>query len=93
MRSNRTRQIINEIAAEEGLKDISVWFIVMSQFEGAKKVITSGDPDDINTFKSVCINAFGRFKFLPWKYNNFIKKGMSRQVYENDKRRRYDSKK
>lgn len=92
MNSNHTRQIINEIAEEEGLSERAIRLIVSSQFEGAKNVITSGIPDDIKTFKSVRLNAFGIFKFMPWKFNKFMKKKVTRKSYDQDKRRRYDSK-
>lgn len=92
MNSNHTRQIINEIAEEEGLSEKSIRLIVNSQFEGVNKVITSGIPDQIETFKSVRLNAWGIFKFMPWKFRNFMKKGVSRKSYENEKRKRYDYK-
>lgn len=88
MRSNRTKQIINEIANEEGISDQAVWFIVNSQFEGVNRVITSGVPDKPETFKSVRLNAFGLFQFKPWKFKKF----MGRKKYEADKRRIYDRK-
>lgn len=92
MNSNHTRQIINEIAEEEGLSERAIRLIVTSQFEGAKSVITSGVPDDITTFKSVRINAFGIFKFMPWKFKKFMRKGVSRESYNQVKRDRYDNK-
>jgi len=92
MNSNHTKQIINEIAEEEGLSDKAIRLIVSSQFEGCNKVITSGIPDKIETFKSVRLNAFGIFKFIPWKFNQFIRKGINRETYNKEKRRRYDNK-
>ena len=92
MNSNHTKQIINEIAEEEGLSDKAIRLIVSSQFEGCNKVITSGIPDKIETFKSVRLNAFGIFKFMPWKFNQFMRKGISRESYEKTKRRIYDNK-
>lgn len=89
MRSNHTRQIINELAEEEGMDERSIAHIVSSQFEGVNRIITSGIPDDPDTFKSVRINAFGVFKFLPWR----IKMLNGRKKYDEEKRRRYDSKK
>ena len=93
MNSYHTKQIINEIAEEEGLSEKSIRLIVTSQFEGVNKIITSGVPDDITTFKSVRLNAFGIFKFIPWKFKKFMRTGKSRETYNNEKRRRYDSKK
>jgi glycosyltransferase involved in cell wall biosynthesis len=61
MNSEHTRQIINEIAQEEGLSDRAIKLIVSSQFEGVNKVITSGVPNELETFKSVRLNAFGIF--------------------------------
>jgi nucleoid DNA-binding protein len=92
MNSEHTKQIINEIAEEEGLSDKAIRLIVSSQFEGANRVITGGIPDQIETFKSVRLNAFGIFKFKPWKFNQFMKKGVSRESYNNVKRKRYDDK-
>jgi nucleoid DNA-binding protein len=89
MKSNHTRQIINEIAEEEGMDERSIMHIVSSQFEGVNRIITSGVPDHAETFKSVRINAFGVFKFLPWR----IKMMRGRKHYEDTKRRLYDSKK
>ncbi len=92
MNSEHTKQIINEIAEEEGLSDKAIRLIVNSQFEGVNRVITSGIPDKIESFKSVRINAFGIFKFMPWKFKNFMQKGRTRKSYDNEKRMRYDNK-
>lgn len=92
MNSEHTKQIINEIAEEEGLSDKAIRLIVTSQFEGANRVITGGIPDQVETFKSVRLNAFGLFKFLPWKFKRFMKTGKSREEYNKEKRRRYDAK-
>ena len=92
MNSNHTKQIINEIAEEEGLSDKAIRLIVTSQFEGVNRVITSGVPDKIETFKSVRLNAFGIFKFIPWKFKKFMAKGVTRESYNNEKRKRYDNK-
>jgi len=92
MQSEHTKQIINEIAEEEGLSDRAIKLIVSSQYEGVNKVITSGVPNELETFKSVRLNAFGIFKFMPWKFNQFMRKGVSRESYNNEKRRRYDDK-
>ena len=46
MRSNHTKQIINEIAEEEGMDPRSIMEIVLSQFEGVNRVMTSGIPDN-----------------------------------------------
>lgn len=92
MNSEHTRQIINEIAEEEGLSERAIRLIVSSQFEGVNRVITSGIPDKPETFKSVRLNAFGIFKFIPWKFKQFMRKGVSRESYDNDKRKRYDNK-
>jgi hypothetical protein len=89
MRSNHTKQIISEIAEEEGMDPRSIMEIVLSQFEGVNRIITSGIPDDPTSFKSVRINAFGHFKFIPWRFKQF----MGREHYDSEKRRRYDSKK
>jgi hypothetical protein len=92
MNSNHTKQIINEIAEEEGLSDKAIRLIVSSQFEGVNRIITGGIPDKIETFKSVRLNAFGIFRFIPWKFKKFMYRGISRENYDNFKRRRYDSK-
>ena len=88
MNSNHTKQIINEIAEEEGLSEKSIRLIVNSQFENTNKIITSGIPDDSKSFKSIKINAFGTFRFMTWKFKHF----MGRERYDNEKRRIYDSK-
>lgn len=90
MRSNHTRQILNEIAEEEGMDIRSIMEIVSSQFEGVNSVITSGIQDNSDSFKSVRLNAFGQFKFIPWKFKQFMGR---RKHYDTEKRRRYDSKK
>jgi len=92
MQSEHTKQIINEIAEEEGLSEKAIRLIVSSQFEGANRVIIGGIPDKPDTFKSVRLNAFGIFKFVPWKFNQFMRKGISREAYDKEKRRRYDNK-
>lgn len=89
MNSNHTKQIINEIAEEEGLSEKAIRLIVCSQFEGVNKIIVSGIPDKPETFKSVRLNAFGIFKVVPWKFRKF----MGKEHYDKDKRRIYDSKK
>ena len=89
MRSNHTKQIINEIAEEEGMDPRSIMEIVLSQFEGVNRVMTSGIPDNPASFKSIRLNAFGQFKFIPWRFKQF----MGRKYYDSEKRRRYDSKK
>jgi len=92
MNSEHTKQIINEIAEEEGLSDKAIRLIVNSQFEGVNNVITNGIPDNIESFKSVRLNAFCIFKFMPWKFKNFMNKGKTREKYNKEKRRRYDNK-
>ena len=92
MNSEHTKQIINEIAEEEGLSERAIRLIVSSQFEGVNRVITGGEPDKIETFKSVRLNAFGLFKFVKHRFNRFKNTGKSRESYNAEKRRRYDSK-
>ena len=92
MNSEHTKQIINEIAEEEGLSDRAIRLIVSSQFEGVNRVITAGIPDKVETFKSVRLNAFGLFKFLPRRFKWFMFSGKSREEYNKEKRRRYDAK-
>lgn len=91
MNSNHTRQIINEIAEEEGLSEKAVYLIVKSQFEGVKKTIEAGVPGKFETYKSVRLNAFGIFKFIPWRFHRFLKE--ERHIkYLNEKRIRHDKK-
>jgi len=92
MNSNHTRQIINEIAEEEGLSEKAIYLIVKSQFEGAKKVMEAGVPGKIETYKSVRLNAFGVFRFIKWKFYRF-KKEDRHNKYLLKKRELHDSKK
>ena len=92
MNSNHTRQIINEIAEEEGLSEKTIYLIVKSQFEGAKKVMEAGIPGQIDTYKSVRLNAFGLFRFIKWKFLRF-KKEDRHAKYLEQKRIRHDNKK
>ena len=89
MKSEDTKRIIKEIADEEGISEWAVEMIVRSQFEGVYNQITSAIPDDISTFKGIRLNAFCHFKVMPGMFKRF--KG--REQYEQEKRRRYDSKK
>ena len=89
MKSEDTKRIIREIAKEEGLSEWAVTLIVKSQFEGVHEVITSATPDQIDTFKSVRLNAFCYFKVMSGVFKRYIKK----QTYYDNKRLRYDNKK
>lgn len=88
MKSEDTKRIIRQIAEEEGLSEWAVMMIVRSQFEGVHKTITSGVPDEPKTFRGVRLNHFCHFKIMPGAFKRF--KG--RKEYEEEKRRRYDSK-
>jgi nucleoid DNA-binding protein len=89
MKSNHTKQIINEIAEEEGLDERSIELIVSSQFEAINKIISSAIADNEKSFKSIRINAFGIFKFMP----NKLKRSIGRKEYLKINRNLYDSKK
>jgi len=89
MNSEDTKRIIRIIAKEEGLSEKTVRKIVLSQFEGTYKVMSSGIPGESNTFKNVAINAFGTFKIMPAR----IKRLNGRKLYEQEQRKRHDNKK
>ena len=89
MKSENTKRIIRQIAKEEGLSDNTIRKIVLSQFEGTQKIISSGTPDHPETFKNIVLNAFGAFNVMPARF----KRLKGREAYLQEKRRRYDSKK
>ena len=89
MQSEDTKRIIRQIAKEEGLSEHTIRIIVLSQFEGTRKIITSGIADKPETFKNIVINAFGAFNIMPKRF----KRLKGREEYLKEKRRRYDRKK
>jgi len=89
MNSENTKRIIRQIAKEEGLSDHTIRKIVLSQFEATQKIISSGTPDKLETFKNIVINAFGAFNIMPARF----KRLKGREAYLQEKRRRYDNKK
>jgi predicted transcriptional regulator len=88
MKSEDTRRIIREIAAEEGLSEQAVRMIVQSQFEGVHRIIKSAVPDKQETFRSIRLNAFCHFKVIKARFNKFV--GI--EHYEKEKTRRHERK-
>lgn len=89
MNSEDTRKIIKKIAKEEGLSEWAVRTIILSQFDGIRKIMASGIPDRPDTFRGIFVNAFGVFRVIKSRFRKF--KG--KEQYEKEKRRRYDNKK
>ena len=88
MNSETTKRIIRQIAKEEGLSDSTIRKIVLSQYEGTRKIMSSGTPDEPNTFKNVILNAFGSFTVKKSRFKRF--KG--RQVYLDEQIKRRNDK-
>lgn len=55
----RIREILKEVAEEEGLAIQVVEAIFNSQFKESKSQLSKGDPDDISTFVNVRLPFLG----------------------------------
>lgn len=89
MKSQTTKRIIREIAAEEGMSEWAIHLIVSSQFENTARIMRSAEPDKPETFKDIRLNAFCNFKVIKKRFKKF--KG--REAYEQEKRDRLHKKK